>query len=276
MSIVFGLVAALGWGIGDVLVTQAARRIGVGRLMIFFEGIGLLAISLVLLLRPSLPDPSPGAWALMVGLGLLNCAGAFLLYRAFQIGTLAVVAPLASAYALVTALLAILAGERVPLLLLLGALQVIGGVIIVTRAQYAGAVVSPRGLPETLGVVAVFGVFYWALSFVTPALGIYWPIFVLRAIRVLAGLAIAGAGARLALHEVPFARLAAAAALSTIAFIAFNLGLQSTYTTVVVTLASLASAVTVVLARAMLHERLSRGQWFGVALILLGVLLVSR
>src|SRR5918998_1570687 len=150
MGVVLGLIAALGWGIGDVLVTQAARRIGVGRLMVFFEGAGLLAIATILLFRPAAPDASIAAWTLMIGLGAINCVGAFLLYRAFQIGTLALVAPLASGYAVVTASLAILSGERVPLLLLLGALLLIAGVVVVTRSQYSGQIGSLRGLPESL------------------------------------------------------------------------------------------------------------------------------
>ena len=274
MGIVLGLIAALGWGIGDVLVTQAARRIGVGRLMVFYEGVALVAIGAILLLRPAVPHSSAGAWALMLGLGLINCLGAFLLYRAFQIGTLALVAPLASGYAVVTAGLAILGGERVPLLLLVGSLLLVAGVGVVTRAQYTGRIGSLRGLPETLGVIVVFGIFYWALDFVTPSLGLYWPIFVLRAIRVVAGVLLSGAGA-LAWQDVPVRRLLIAAVLSTAAFIAFNLGLGSTYTTIVVALASLASVVTVVVARFALHEQLVPAQWFGIGLILLGLLCIS-
>lgn len=274
MGILLGLIAALFWGVSDVLVTQGARRIGVGRLMIVFEGLGLLAAGLILLFQPTLPNPSLGAWTLVFGLSVLNCLGAFLLYRAFEIGTLALVAPLASGYAVVTASLALLGGERLPLLVIAGALLVVAGVVVVTRSQYVGVITSRRGMPETLGVVVVFGIFYWALAFVTPSLGIYWPIFALRLIRVIAGFAIVGAA--FTFRDVPFARLAVAAVLSTVAFVAFNLGITGSSTTIVVTIASLASAVTVVLARMMLREQLSRKQWFGVGLITIGVLLISQ
>jgi hypothetical protein len=43
-------------------------------------------------------------------------AGTLLLYRSFAIGTLALVSPIASAFAVVSALLALLAGERPALL----------------------------------------------------------------------------------------------------------------------------------------------------------------
>ena len=275
MGIGLGLIAALGWGIGDVVLTQTARRIGSVRLLVYFESAGLLAIGLLLLIRPALPHASAGMWVLMLGLALLNSLGALLLYRAFQIGTLALVSPLASANAIVTALLAFVTGERLPLLSVAGALLLVGGVVFITRFQYAGGIASLRGLPEALGVAVIFGGFYWAMHVVTPALGIYWPIFVMRTLRVVVGVALAGRSV-VQVREVPFVRLGLAALLSTAAFLAFNLGLTTTSTTLIAALASLASAVTVMLARAMLHEQLSHGQWVGVSLILLGVLVVSR
>ena len=65
------------------------------------------------------------------------------------------------------------------------------------------------------------------------------------------------------------------ALLDTLAFVAFNLGIGSAYTSIVTALASLFSAVTVLLAWAILRERLAPAQWAGVAVILAGVLLVS-
>src|SRR5919202_4894550 len=174
MGVGLGLIAALGWGIGDVVLTQTARRIGPVRLLVYFESAGLLAISLLLLIRPTLPHATPSMWVLMIALALLNSVGALLLYRAFQIGTLALVSPLASANAIVTALLAFLAGERLPLLTVVGALLLVGGGGLITRFQYAGGIGSLRGLPEALGVAGIFGSFYWSMHVVTPAISIYW------------------------------------------------------------------------------------------------------
>jgi drug/metabolite transporter (DMT)-like permease len=63
--------------------------------------------------------------------------------------------------------------------------------------------------------------------------------------------------------------------LDNLAFLAFNTGLGSAYTSIVTALASLFSAVTILLAWAILRERLTPGQWAGVGVILAGVLLVS-
>ena len=276
MGIAWGLIAALSWGISDVLVTQIARRIGVGHLLVSFEGAGLVAAVALLLLRAESPVAAPGAWALMLGLGVLNGVGAFLLYRAFRIGTLSVVAPVASANAIVTGVLAFAAGERPGLFPGIGVFLLVMGVAVVTRAHYAGGVGTLAGLPEALGVVFCFGVFYWALNLVTPVLGVFWPILVLRTVRVIGGLLIQMREAPAPLTGALWGRVIVAAALSTVAFAAFNLGLNTTHTAIVASLASLSSAVTVLFARVLLREQLAPGQWVGVGLILLGALLVSQ
>jgi drug/metabolite transporter (DMT)-like permease len=256
-------------------------------------------IGLLLLASPALPAPTARMWMLVVGIGLFNMAGTLLLYRSFAIGTLALVSPIASAFAVISALLALLAGERPALLALLGALVLVGGVVIVSRAQhetedegqktkdgntsivrpssFVGRLGLPPGVPEAIGVALCFGISFWALDFVTPALGILWPVLVLRIVEAI------GVVLFLLRRRTPPARLTrgmaalvlAAATLDTLAFVAFNLGLGSAYTSIVTALASLFSAVTVLLAWAILRERLAPAQWAGVAVILAGVLLVS-
>jgi len=135
MGIVFGLTAAICWGVADFVVTQIARELGVAQSFFYVQVIGMGLIGLLLLASPILPAPSAGMWMLVVGIGLFNLAGTLLLYRSFAIGTLALVSPIASAFAVISALLALLAGERPALLALLGALVLVGGVMLVSRSQ---------------------------------------------------------------------------------------------------------------------------------------------
>jgi len=301
MGILFGLTAAICWGVADFVVTRIARELGVAQAFFYVQIIGMALIGLVLLANPAIPAPSAGMWMLVVGIGLFNLAGTLLLYRSFAIGTLALVSPIASAFAVISALLALLAGERPAPAALLGALVLVGGVVIVSRAQHREETEDeerrtkddniahlrpsssvfrrrlPPGVPEAIGVALCFGISFWALDFVTPALGILWPVLVLRIVEAVAVVLF------LLRRRTPPARLTrgmaalvlAGAALDTLAFVAFNLGIGSAYTSTVTALASLFSAVTVLLAWAILRERLAPAQWAGVVIILAGVLLVS-
>jgi uncharacterized membrane protein len=66
-----------------------------------------------------------------------------------------------------------------------------------------------------------------------------------------------------------------AGALDVSANIFYNIGVTRALTSIVVTLSSLFTAFTVLLAWIFLRERLVRQQWAGVALILLGIVLVN-
>jgi drug/metabolite transporter (DMT)-like permease len=225
----------------------------------------------------------------MVLAAAVNFAGTLLLYRAFAVGTLAVVSPVASGFAVVTGLLAFAAGERPPGLVVVGAGLLVVGVAAVAGGVGGGAARSPAGVPEALGAALCLGVYFWALAGLTPALGWVWPVVVTRAVQLSLALVALRAGRGRVPAEAGRRRrpllggaagatglaVAGAALLDTAALVAFNLGLGSAYTTVTTALASLYSAVAALLAWALLRERLAPSQWAGVGVILAGVLLVS-
>jgi drug/metabolite transporter (DMT)-like permease len=325
MGILFGLIAALCWGAADFIAGRVSRLVGVIQTMFYVQLGALICTSALLVLRPGAPAPHISAWVLAGAIALGNFVGTLLLYRAFAIGTLAIVSPIASGFAVVTALLALAAGERPAPLTLTGAALLIGGVIVVSSAPQGQeteprdenrepSVVSyqlsvaesngqrttdnrrrtarnrflnsqffilnsalPAGVLEALGVTVCFGGALWALDYVTPSLGIVWPLLVTRVIETLGALLVLlgrkSAPAQLSRRIWPL--VLCAALLDTIAFLAFTTGIGSTYTSIVTALASLFSAVTVLLAWVILRERLTVGQWAGVGVILAGVLLVS-
>jgi drug/metabolite transporter (DMT)-like permease len=317
MGILFGLIAALCWGTADFIAGRVSRLVGVIQTLFYVQFGALLCTSVLLALRPGAPAPHLGAWALAGVIALGNFFGTLLLYRAFAIGTLAIVSPIASGFAIVTALLSLAAGERPAPLALTGAMLLIGGVIVVsrmsrhqeteprtenpnkettdhgprttddtqhaTRTRILNSQFStlhsplPAGVPEALGVTICFGGALWALDYVTPSLGILWPLLVTRAVETFGALLLllGRKTAPVHLSRTIWPWLFGASLLDTVAFLAFTSGIGSTYTSIVTALASLFSAVTVMLAWVILRERLSVGQWAGVGVILAGVLLVS-
>ncbi|MGZ3583689.1 MAG: EamA family transporter [Ktedonobacterales bacterium] len=195
-GIVSGLTAALCWGVADFFARSATRSGGTFRTLLtlqFIATVALLAVAMPLGLLHLTSLPS-GPTLAAVGLSLIILGGAALLYRAFAIGTLALVSPIAASYAAVTALLAmLLSGERPRLPQLIGIICTLGGVILASAvSSYSPAdhaatphpsthSDAPRptkaplslapGLPEALLSMLLFGGAYWALRFVVPALG---------------------------------------------------------------------------------------------------------
>jgi drug/metabolite transporter (DMT)-like permease len=295
-GVFFGLSAALMWGVADFCARGSARTAGTFRTLLFVQIIAIPA--LVLLTAPfGLITLRGERWPYILGaaaVGLIILGGAGLLYRAFAIGKLALVSPIASAFAAVTALLAILTGERLAGVTLLGVILTVVGVTLAsasgepTPSSATKSDAPPErkrkrtpGLLEAIGAMGAFGVGYWLLDFIVPTLGGVATAFIAKVgdLLVLGGIALFVTWRR----PHPETRLATpfwlwvvpTALLDTAANIAYNLGIATALTSVVVTLSSLFSAVTVLLAWIILRERLAPWQWVGVLTILVGVLLVN-
>lgn len=289
MGVLLGLMAAVGWGVADFLAAQTSRRVGTLQALFYIQLAGLIAIILVLLTRLHVPEAAPWVWAVAIGLGALNIVCTSLLYRSYTIGTLAIVSPITSGFAVVTALLSLASGERPAPIALLGALLLVVGVGIVARSHSANEThLQPEptskpaplllpGVPEAIIVAFGFGVYFWGLDFVTPALGEIWPVVLSRACSTLGVILWLAAGS-IPLKGLPrslWPFVVGAAIMDTVAFLSFTFGIGSADTAIVTALASLFSAFTVLLAWGLTRERLAAYQWLGVGVILAGVLMVS-
>ncbi len=299
MGILFGLLAAIFWGTGDYVITQLTRRSGTARALLSIQFWSLLAwLGALVVTRQALPQVSGGngIWWLAIAAGVCHVGGLILTYRAFEIGTLSLVSPIASGFAIVTAFIALLNGERPPLLALAGVGLLILGVVCATYTHNAEEKKSLVGVPEALGSALAFGVMFYLFDRVQIQLGVLYPLAILKSMAFLSALVSvvssknakkAEPGAENAEEVAPevapiasstfqlFALAIGAAALDTVAWLAYNAGVATQFVTIVTALASLFSVVTLLLAWVLLKERLSRNQWTGVIFILVGILLVS-
>lgn len=295
MGIVFGLLAAFCWGLGDYLITHLTRRVGTSRALLFIQVVSLLAWLIILVLGIQRSTPAGNfnstLWLMAFVTGIFHVLGLALTYRAFEVGTLSLVSPIASGFAVVTAVLSYVSGEHPPALTLAGALCLIGGLALATRSPDSSPADNKptlAGVPEALGSALAFGAMFWMFYFfVEPRMGYVWPLILLKIMAssasLLSVLAAKHKLKRRAEETVPVALLTGrevalalgAAGTDTLAWLAYIWGSKTQYATVVTALASLFSVVTVLLAWVLLRERLAPYQWLGVATILLGILLVS-
>lgn len=278
MGIIFGMIAAFGFGASDFLVTQVTRRVGVLKAMLVIQLFGVLIIGTILAVTQQFPPLQWSIWGLMVVISIINFVATMLLYRSFAIGTLSIVSPIASGFAVVTAVLSLMFNrENLPTLTLVGTPLLIVGVIVVSRVPGTSGAPSFAGIPEALGAAIGFGIYFWAINRITPTLGVFWPVLVVRLVQLIGVLIVLGIRGRSenkwTWRVAPL--LLMAAVLDSSALLAFNLGVGQTYATITTALTSLYSAVAVLLAWLFMRERLSRGQWIGVGVVLVGVLLVS-
>jgi drug/metabolite transporter (DMT)-like permease len=159
--VIFGLAAALGWGLSDLLAAITSRRIGSRPAVLVAQIIGLLAFgALWLVVDP--PTVAPRDIVILLASGCFAGVAYFALYRGLELGPLALVSPIASAFASVTVVLAVIfLGESLNGRLLVGVASTMVGVVLAStdmRAFEVEARLHRRGLPYALAAMVGFGV----------------------------------------------------------------------------------------------------------------------
>jgi drug/metabolite transporter (DMT)-like permease len=286
MNSLLALASALLYGAADFTGGLATRRASTLPVIVLSQLSGLVLLAL---LFPFLPAATPSRADLLWGVtaGLTGGAGVALLYRALAIGRMAVVAPTTAVCAVaVPVLVSVALGERPGPLAVAGI--VLGLVAIVLVSQQTApepAVSEPAApglgaggrLPAGVGIALVSGVaiglFLLALAQTRPEAGM-WPILASRSTSVaLFGLAALFTRTSLRLPGVLLLTLGGGVmdmTANALYLVAARVGPLS----VVVTLASLYPASTVLLARVVLGERLNLRQVAGVACALAAIALI--
>ncbi len=290
MGILLGLLTALTWGSADFIARFATHRIGTLRTMLYMQFIGFLLLTICLPWLGGwghLADGSgwqPWAWGFLAG--FFNACSTLALYRAFEIGKMAVVAPLSASYPALTLLLSWLSGDRLTSARTAGIILTLLGIVIVAGGEHApdenGAPAvrtRGRGIGWAIAAAVGFGVLFWLLGLrVIPRVGATQTVWMIRMTSTaLTGTVIllANQPMRLPRGEVRWMALGMGA-FDTAAFVLSNRGMQMEQVAVISVLGSLYGAVTVVLAAIFLKENVSRWQWAGIVTIFAGILLISR
>jgi drug/metabolite transporter (DMT)-like permease len=292
MGILLGLATALCWGSADFCARFATRSIGTFRTMLYMQLTGFLLLTAAMhwLGWGHLADGSglrPLVWG--IGAGLLNTLGTLALYRSFEVGRMSTVAPISAGYPALTMILSAITGERLTLARFAGIALIIGGVVVVARAERAPDDANP--LEETtrakkhLGVgwallsAVGFGVMFWLLGIrVVPLLGAASTVWVIRLVSVwTTSVAMFSARQPMKLPDPGANRwILGIGFLDTAAYIFNNVGMMREQVSVVSALASLYGAVTVGLAALFLKEKVARLQWLGIAAIFVGIVLIGQ
>lgn len=268
-----GLVSAASWGAGDFCGGLAARRSPLLAVLAVAYAVGVLAIAAAaLLLGEAAPPAAALGWAAAAGLsGTLGLAA---LYRGLAVGRMSVVAPVS---AVLSAALPVawgaLAEGPPPAPKLLGFALALAGIWLVSRA--GGAIADRQGLLLALVAGCGFGGFL-ILIHAGGQGGPLWPLVAARgtSLALVAAVALAQrrswAGARAGLPLIALCGLldAGGNAFFVLAGRAGRLDMAAV-------LSSMYPVSTLLLAAALLRERVSRPQGAGLAAVLAAIALIA-
>lgn len=282
LPIAFGLAAALCWGTSDFAAKISAGRIGALRTALFLQYIG--GLLLLLVAAQDLPRLwlFPTATYFTLGLGAINAAAAFSLFKGFEVGRLSIISPIASSYpALSTVLAVLLLNEHVSMIRFAAILAILTGIVLVS-IQRPSERLDKRQLAAGVGyaMVAFFalGFMFFALKLVVGNLGAFLPVLLVRLMSaiVLTGAVLLTPSGRPRGKSSSYLPIVFVIGIvDTLGNITYNLGILGGAVSVVATISGLFSAVTVILAFIVLKERLAKHQAIGLLAILVGVSIIG-
>ncbi len=274
-ELLLALGASLVWGVADFVGPWQGRALGALRVLLWAQLAGVAALAVALAVRGDATHDAAVAYA--VPAAISGTLGLYAYYRGMAIGAMAVVAPIAGASAAVPVVFGILKGDHPSATQYVGiACALVGVVLAAQEHQEAGQRRLAAGVGLALIAAVGFG-FYFPLMHAageadalstslvfraTSALIIVLAVLVRRPPVRLGGwklAVIAGVGLGDTFGNFLYAAAAHEGGLVSLTSV----------------LASLYPIVTVLLAAAILHERVARWQRVGIALTLIGVVLIA-
>jgi uncharacterized membrane protein len=278
VAIVLSLCAALAYGLSDFVGGVVSRRISPWTIAFMAQLGGALAILVLSLLVDGSPRGADVGWALLAGLG--NGVGTAFLYRGLSSGRMGVVAPISGVgAALVPLLVGLVTGERPGLLAWVGILAALPAIWLVARepapdpSTTSGSAAS--GVVDGVLAGLGFGLLFAALGQIPEESGLL-PLALNQVVgtTIVAGLALAMGHAFWPRRPMAYVGMVSGI-LGAAATVLFLIATQTGLLTISAVITSLYPAFTVLLAAALLRERIHRDQGVGLLLCAVAVGLIT-
>jgi drug/metabolite transporter (DMT)-like permease len=289
-----GLGAALSWGTMDIASALASRRIGSLGVTAGVQLVGSTILVLAALATRIEIPLQPAVVATSGLLGLIGAGAYFSYFTGLRIGPISVVSGVVAAYGGLTVVLAVLVrGESLTLVQAVGALIATVGVILtgVAFSGLRGTRFAGPGVAFAVVALVLFALMAITMDvalesagwlevlllsrLVTAAVSIAAVIWVRLARRRRAAVAAASAPA----PPIHVGRVAAtvllAGGLDVVGLTSFAIGLSMAPTWMVGLASSFGPAVTIIVAVALLGERLRPIQWLGLAGVAIGMVAIG-
>ena len=266
------LAAAASWGVGDFFGGLKSRSLNPVAVLIVAQPIGLTLLAIWVAVRGQGPPGSSVLWACLAA--VLGTTGLIAFYKGMAAGALSIVAPIAGAGAAIPVIWGLAHGDHPSGYQELGFAAALIGVVLASFERRPEAARLAAGVGWAAIAMVAFGAYYIPMHEASHG-DFLWAAFVFRltstTLIAAAWLVLRPPSARRA--DLPV--LASIGILDTGGNVFFAAASAKGLVSVVSILASLYPVVTVLLARAVLHERVHRSQEFGILLALTGIVLIS-
>src|SRR5262249_55768870 len=278
MTIVLGLLAALLWGLPDVPLAVAIRRVGELPVLVGSLAVGTL-VCIPIVVATGAPHMTARGLGLASAAAAVTVAAYLTAFTAFQTCPVSVVTPILSCEGAAAAVIAVIFGEQLDAVLAFFLALAVLGVVLVGIGGGDRQAAHARGVAFVCLSALIWGVVLSLGAPVSSELGVWWGFLLVRVFALLFALAIAvgtrrGPALGPALRREPW-RIAAWGLGDAGAYLCFYLAAHRGPVAVASVLAAQFALFGALSGVVFLGERLRPHQWLGVAIVLAAVSAIS-
>lgn len=283
---IFGLATAIGWGLGDLFAAVSGRRIGSWATVVVANTSAATVISVVLIaVQPSF-EGMDRVLGWLVPNSLIVVLAYLSLYRALELGPLAILSPLLASYALIPILLSVaVLDETLTPLQITGTVVTIVGAILTSadlREVRARTARIPEGLTWGIAAALLFGVATFTIGWASQevsALPVLWvartTAFAVFLLAVLAVKLLRGRAFAAAVPVSAFALPLALGAVDVLGTLSYAYGAEVGLVSVVSAVSATYPVIPVLGGIRLFGERPAPSQYGGVALVIAGLVFLG-
>lgn len=283
MAVFFALLTLVGWGVGDVFATIAARKIGNRNLFFISQIFSTILLALYI---PFVGFPSDGVmFVFAILLGLLVARGTLFYFEALEVGNAALAGTIAGSFIVPIVIFSvILFAERLSSVQIAGIALVAVGTVLssfefkLLKKMKADQIFSDRSVPLSLIAMLTWGIFYTLIRIPSERIGWFWsgyPAFFFWAIMPFFGMVEKKKIFQVLVNKKILLTIVMFTVFITIAQFAYNLGILNGYTSIVAPIAGSYPVLFVILSRFVFREKLNLQQKVGIISSLAGIVLIS-
>ena len=278
-AFVLALASSVIYGTADFLGGYGARRASAIWVVAISQAAGLVMVAAAMPFFPAVVPSGLTLWW-SISAGVFGGAGVALLYRALAVGLMGVVAPTTAVCAIaIPVFVGVFLGERPGMIAGAGIVMAMVAIILVSRGDLTHESSRKPLQALILAMIAgvMIGLFLVSLERAGTDTGL-WPLLIARVVSV-TFFGIAAVSLRKT-HPFPDAVslriIVLSGVIDMVANILYLLAVRRGSLSLVATLTSLYPAATVILARFILHEKLTRTQWAGVACAAVAIVFIVQ
>jgi drug/metabolite transporter (DMT)-like permease len=282
IGILLALATFIAWGAADFLAKKGVDKVGAVTSLLINQAAALGPILVIALVFSPLPTLSVNLVLLAAVTGLLGFVGYFFLYKGLRKGNLSVVSPISASWFVITTIVAMFLFNET-----LGVTQIVGVVVVFAGVFFASTNLSEfrrnitksrsNGATEALVAMVAWG---FAFAFIKPVVDMSGPFVALLLARAISFVFLfTYIGVTKTKLAAPNRRilfiLISAGLLDAFGYAAFNVSVTTEFVSTISPITAAYPAVTLLLARVFLKEKLEQTQKIGVASILVGLVLMA-